>query len=93
VVYWYGQVLVRHVKKVTKLSPLKTILVCKLELNAGLMGAHFAKFVQIALKMDGRSFWTDSSTVQNWVRAVASHYQVYVSHRNGEIQILTELDE
>jgi hypothetical protein len=63
VVYWDGQVLVRHIKTVTKLSPLKTVLVCKLELIAGLMGAHFAKFVQIALKMDGLFFWADSLTV------------------------------
>jgi hypothetical protein len=93
VVYWDGQVLVRHIKTVTKLSPLKTVLVCKLELIAGLMGAHFAKFVQIALKMDGLFFWADSSTVRNWVRAVSSHYQVYVSHKIGEIQTLTEPDE
>jgi hypothetical protein len=95
VVYQDGQVLVRHVKTVTKLAPLKTVSVCKLELNAGLMGARLAKFVQTALKrkIDGRFFWTDSSTVRNWVRAVSSHYQVYVSHRIGEIQTLTEPDE
>ena len=95
VVYQDGQVLVRHVKTVTKLAHLKTVSVCKLELNAGLMGARLAKFVQTALKrkIDGRFFWTDSSTVRNWVRAVSSHYQVYVSHRIGEIQTLTEPDE
>ncbi|KZS19521.1 Uncharacterized protein APZ42_014015 [Daphnia magna] len=95
VVYRYGQVLVRHVKTALKLAPLKTVSVCKLELNAGLIGARLAKIVQTALKrkMDGRFFWTDSSTVQNWVRAVSSHYQVYVSHRIEEIQTLTEPDE
>jgi hypothetical protein len=35
----------------------------------------------------------DSSTVRNWVRAVSSQYQVYVSHRIGEIQTLTEPEE
>ncbi|KAI9551306.1 hypothetical protein GHT06_002506 [Daphnia sinensis] len=95
VVYQDGRVLVRHVKTATKLAPLKTVSVCKLELNAGLMGARLAKFVQTALKreLDGRYFWTDSSTVRNWVRAVSSHYQVYVSHRIGEIQTLTEPHE
>ncbi|XP_046459823.1 uncharacterized protein LOC124206177 [Daphnia pulex] len=95
VVYQDGRVLVRHIKTATKLAPLKTVSVCKLELNAGLMGARLAKFVQTALKrkMDCRYFWTDSSTVRNWVRAVSSHYQVYVSHRIGEIQTLTEPHE
>ncbi|KZS08408.1 Uncharacterized protein APZ42_027611 [Daphnia magna] len=40
-----------------------------------------------------RFLWTDSSSVRNWVRAIASNYQVYVSHRVGEIQTLTETDE
>ena len=39
VVYQDDQVLVRHVKMITKLAPLKTVSVCKLELNAGLIGA------------------------------------------------------
>ena len=95
VVYQDGRVLVRHVKTATKLAPLKTVSVCKLELNAGLLGARLAQFVQMALKrrLDNRFFWTDSSTVRNWVRAVSSHYQVYVSHRIGEIQTLTEPQE
>jgi hypothetical protein len=55
-VYQDGEVLVRHVKTVTKLAHLKTVSVCKLELNAGLMGARLSKFVQTALKrkIDGR---------------------------------------
>ena len=43
VVYQDGQVLVKHVKTVTKLVPLKTVSVCKLELNAGLMGVRLEK--------------------------------------------------
>ena len=94
-VYRDGRVLVRHVKSVTKLAPLKTVSVCKLELNAALMGARLAKFVQSSLrrKIEWRFFWTDSSTVRNWVRSVSSHYMVYVSNRVGEIQTLTEPTE
>lgn len=40
--------------------------------------------------MDRRYFWTDSSTVRNWIRATAAFYQTFVSHRIGEIQTLTE---
>ncbi len=91
-VYQDGRVLVRHVKTVTKLAPLKTVSVCKLELNAGLLGARLAQFVQMALKrkLDNRCFLTDSSSVRNWVRVESSHYQVYVSHRIGEIQTLNK---
>jgi hypothetical protein len=91
-VYKDGSVGVRHVKSVTKLAPLKTILVCKLELNAALLGARLAKFVETSLtrKIVARRFWTDSSTVRNWVRALSGEYQVFVSNRIGEIQTLTD---
>lgn len=73
-------VLVRHVKTATKLAPLKTVSVCKLELNAGLMGARLAKIVKTALKreMDGRFFWTDSSSgrtvLLSEIGSVLSHH-------------------
>ena len=95
IVYSDGRVLIRHVKSATRLAPLKTVSVCKLELNAALVGSRLANFVQTALRRrcDARYFWTDSSTVRNWVRAVSARYQVYVSHRIGEIQTLTEPHE
>jgi hypothetical protein len=93
--YKDGRVIVRHVKAATKLAPLKTVSVCKLELTAALLGARLARFVKEALtrKMDAHFYWTDSSTVRNWVRATSAQYQVYVSHRIGEIQTLTEAHE
>jgi hypothetical protein len=93
--YEDGSVIVRHVKAATKLPPLKTVSGCKLELNVALLGTRLARFVGDSLtrKIDSRFFWTDSSTVRNWVRAVSAQYQVYVSHRIGEIQTLTEADE
>ncbi|XP_032790469.2 uncharacterized protein LOC116927542 [Daphnia magna] len=94
IVYSDGRILIRHVKSATRLAPLKTVSVCKLELNAALMGSRLANFVQTALRRcDARYFWTDSSTMRNWVRAVSARYQVYVSHRIGEIQTLTEPHE
>ncbi|XP_046450173.1 uncharacterized protein LOC124198385 [Daphnia pulex] len=92
--YKDGRVIVRHVKAATKLAPLKTVSVCKLELTAALLGVRLTRFVKQALtrKMDAHFYWTDSSTVRNWVRATSAQYQVYVSHRIGEIQTLTQLE-
>jgi len=66
-----------------------------LELYAALLVARLAKFIERSLtrKIAGRRFWTDSSTVINWVRALSGEYQVYVSNRIGEIQTLTETTE
>ncbi|XP_045027086.1 uncharacterized protein LOC123470616 [Daphnia magna] len=94
-VYGDQRVIVRFIKAVTKLAPLKTVSVCKLELNAGLLGARLARFVESSLtrKIAARRFWTDSSTVRNWVRALSGDYQIYVSNRIGEIQTLTDPSE
>jgi len=64
-------------------------------LNAGLLGARLARFVETSFtrRMAARRFWTDSSTVRNWVRALSGDYQVYVSNRIGEIQSLTDPSE
>ena len=70
----------RLVKASTKLVPSKTILVPELELNAALLAARQASYIQKALvrPLDGRYFWTDSSTVRHWIRATAAYYQSFV---------------
>ena len=90
-----GQVVVRQVKATNKFAPKKTISVPKLELNAALLGTRIAQAMQKALPrhVRRRRFWTDSSTVRNWIRAAASDYQVFVSNRVGELQTITEADE
>jgi hypothetical protein len=93
--YRDGRIRIHQIKASNKLAPKKTISVPKLELNAALLGSRLARFVSssISRKIDNRFFWTDSSTVRNWIRATASYYQVYVSNRVGEIQTLTEPEE
>ncbi|XP_057378039.1 uncharacterized protein LOC130700052 [Daphnia carinata] len=90
-----GRIRCSQIKACTKLAPMKTLSVPKLELNAALLGARLAKFVQSSLtrSVTARRFWTDSSTVRNWVRASASSYQVFVANRVGEIQTITETEE
>jgi hypothetical protein len=93
--YHDGRIRIHQIKASNKLAPKKTISVHKLELNAALLDSRLARFVSSSTsrKIDNRFFWTDSSTVRNWIRARASYYQVYVSNRVGEIQTLTEPEE
>ena len=93
--YQDGRVVIRQVKAATKLAPKQTISVPKLELNAAVLCARLGRFVGEALtrKVNRRFYWTDSSTVRNWIRATASFYQIFVGNRVGEIQTLTEASE
>ncbi|XP_057366747.1 uncharacterized protein LOC130687590 [Daphnia carinata] len=93
--YSDGQIIVRQARAANKLAPKKVISVPKLELNAALLGSRLAVAFQTSLtvKIHRRRFWTDSSTVRNWIRSVAAHYQVFVGNRVGEIQTITEPEE
>ncbi|XP_032784829.2 uncharacterized protein LOC116922564 [Daphnia magna] len=93
--YRSGRVQIRIVKASSKLAPKKTLSVPKLELNAALLSSRVAAAIQSCLNYPIQQwfFWTDSSTVRNWIRATPSFYQVFVSNRIGEIQTLTETEE
>ena len=94
-VYLDGKVNLRVLMAKTKLAPKKTISIPKLELNGYLLGARLLKYVGEALSqpITRRFLWTDSSTVRNWVRSPATIYKPFVSHRIGEIQMLTVPEE
>ncbi len=93
--YSDDRVLVRQVRAANKLAPKKTISIPKLELNAALLGARLLRTVHSTLepKIRRRKLWTDSSTVQNWIRATTAYYQIFVSNRIGEIQTITQPEE
>lgn len=90
--YLSGQVIIHLVIAKTKLAPKKVLSIPKLELQAALMGARLADYVTNSLTrpVTRRRFWTDSSCVRNWIRSTAAYYKPFVSHRLGEIQVLTE---
>lgn len=95
VTYADGSVRVQLLKANTNLSPIKAVSVNKLELNATVLAVRQAKVVREGMKrtVDARFFWTNSSTVRNWIRARASTYEVYICNRVGEIQSASEPQE
>ena len=98
-VYDDGSIKVQLVMGRTKLAQLKTLSIPRLELNAALLGARLGKFVfesfsiEVKKLISRRFYWTDSSSVRNWVRSTASYYKPYISTRLGEIQTLTKPTE
>ncbi|XP_041984959.1 uncharacterized protein LOC121737359 [Aricia agestis] len=98
VIYWRltradGRVLVSFVASKSRVSPLKPISIPRLELQAALLGARLAGAIQREHKdvqPAKRYFWTDSSTVLQWIRSDPRSYKPYVAHRLGEIDELTK---
>ena len=93
--YVNGRVLVRLLIAKTKIGPKKVLSIPKMELQGALMGARLAEYVKSAVTrpITQRKFWTDSSCVRGWIRSTAAYYKVFVSHRLGEIQTLTNANE
>ena len=74
---------------------LKTATVPRLELQAALLGARLAKYVQneCKIKISRRYLWSDSTTVLHWIRGEPRTRHIFVAHRLGEIAELTEISE
>ena len=75
----------------TRVAPVKQMTVTRLELQAALLAARLAKTITDALEIEikERIFWTDSTTVLQWIRTEPRLKQMFVVNRLGEIGELT----
>ncbi|XP_062713936.1 uncharacterized protein LOC134290758 [Aedes albopictus] len=79
----------------TKVAPLRTLSIPRLELQAAMMGSRLLHNICAALTLNvqKRFLWTDSATVLAWLRSDNRRYHQFVSFRVGEILSLTSMDE
>jgi hypothetical protein len=77
----------------SRVAPLKSISIPRLELTAATVGAKLSKFVLEELDFDNISvfFWTDSMTVLRYLRNVSTRFKIFVAHRVQQIQDLTDV--
>ena len=79
----------------TKLAPLKTVTLPRLELLACLLSARLLTFVHDALRLEKslRCYcWSDSMVALSWIKADPSRWKAFVANRVVEIQTLTSPD-
>nr|AAQ09229.1 polyprotein [Antheraea mylitta] len=96
--YWRAETEVIHVALIAgkaRVSPAKPVTIPRLELQAALLGARLARTVteEIDLQVTDRYFWSDSSTVLQWLKADPRRFKPFVAHRLAEIKDLSKPHE
>ena len=79
----------------TRVAPVKPMTVPRLELQAALLAARMAKTIndEIDISIVERTFWSDSTTVLQWIRSDPRSKQIFVANRLSEIHDLTRNTE
>ncbi|GIY42358.1 DUF1758 domain-containing protein [Caerostris darwini] len=89
-----GSVTVQLLQARSRITPMKTITIPRLELMAATIGARLFSSVTQALKLPNVKvyFWTDSSTVLTWITS-REQWSVFVTNRISEIRKLTTSED
>ncbi|GFW90490.1 integrase catalytic domain-containing protein [Trichonephila clavipes] len=75
----------------SRVAPLKSLTLPRLELTAALLSARLAKQVSSCLKFDANIYyWTDSLISYYWIRGDSSAFKPYIRNRVQEIQLLSD---
>ncbi|CAL8083424.1 unnamed protein product [Orchesella dallaii] len=78
----------------SRIAPMKTLTIPKLELMGCLIGKRLAETVKKALKMTGVAeyYWSDSTTALAWIRRDPDLWGVFVANRAREIRDGTNIE-
>ncbi|XP_031356651.1 uncharacterized protein LOC116180680 [Photinus pyralis] len=79
----------------TKVAPLKKLTIPRLELTAAVMGATLADVIgeELRVKINKKTFWSDSKTVLLWIRNESLRYKEFVANRVNRIHMLTNVKD
>jgi hypothetical protein len=91
-VYQNNEIEVRLLMAKTRVAPIKTQTLPRLELIGCVMGARLSEYVSREIKFDPKAtiFWSDSKTALQWINKEAASWKCFVAARVRQIQELTE---
>ena len=89
--YRERNVLLSFVASKTKVAPLQSLSIPRLELMAAVLGKRLALSITEILNIDKEfiTFWTDSASVLWWVKGYSRQFKPSIANRIGEIQTST----
>ncbi|CAC5416214.1 unnamed protein product [Mytilus coruscus] len=90
-VYESGLVSTRLIASKSRVAPLTSVSIPRLELMAAVLGLRLALSVGQALDIpeDDMTFWTDSMNVLYWIRGKSREFKPFVANHIGEIHSST----
>ena len=83
----HGRVNVSFIMSKTRLAPIKTLTIPRLELQAAVIAVRLKSKIltEIDFEVDDTYLWSDSEIVLHYIRNNHRRFSVYVSHRVAEI--------
>ena len=89
------EIIMSFVASKTKVAPLQSLSIPRLELMAAVLGKRLALSIAKILNIDRKliTFWTDSTSVIWWIRGYSRQFKPFIANRIGEIQTSTNPDK
>ena len=90
-----GEVRCSFVLSRSRLAPLKTMTIPRLELSAAVLSVrtHTLLMRELSIPVHKTYFWTDSMIVLHYISNEAQRYQTFVANRVAEIRRLSQPDQ
>lgn len=90
-----GEVRCSLVASKTKVAPLQSLSIPRLELMAALIGARLRKTIEEnhSVKVTRTFLWSDSTTVVAWIKSDTRRYRQFVAFRVNEILSLSSVTD